>query len=108
MQSLNENYLKGLINATRIIFEKNDSIDEKMQVNWSFDKNGKDMRVICEFTACIDYKDVINDEMTPNYLEEKPYNEKDGFIVNEDNHDEEHFVDYTNAILERLSKIKLN
>lgn len=108
MQSLNENYLKGLINATRILFEKNDSIDEQMEVNWSFQRNGKEMNVICEFTADIDYREIINDDMTENGFGEKPYNDKDGFIVNEDNHDEEHFVDYTNAILERLSKIKLS
>lgn len=108
MKSLNENYLKGLITATRILFEKNDNIDERMEVNWSFDKNGKDMKVTCEFTACIDFKELVNDDLTPNYLEEKPHNDKDSFIVNEDNNDEEHFVDYTNAVLERLSKIKLS
>jgi len=104
---LNENYLKGLIKATIVAFEVNTTLDDQLDMYWSFQKESPNtIRVHVRYCYNLYEKLTrVGDYENPAEFQEVSEYTEDWFLIS-GHENETKFCSYVNDILERMAKVE--
>lgn len=103
MKNFTNEYLNGLIAATIVAFEENETIKEELDLRWTIVDKQNEKQIIASFCVEIEQIEIVNDSMTAPCFAEKSYFDSDWFLISQ-NESEKKFCNYVNEILTKINK----